>query len=72
MVPRRTRPHRLHRLDSRVMNVPVTVRSTTGTQPLTFTRISADRVQITNEFGATQIYKVQDILTALEDNGENQ
>jgi len=52
------------------MGVPVTVRSTTGTAPLTFTRISADRVQITNEFNATQIYKVQDILTALEDNGE--
>jgi len=52
------------------MNVPVTVRSTTGTAPLTFTRISADRVQITNEFNATQIYWVADILTALEDNGE--
>lgn len=57
------------------MNVPVTVRSTTGTAPLTFTRISADRVQITNEFNATQIYKVQDILEAIKDDnheGQNQ
>jgi hypothetical protein len=52
------------------MFVTVTVRSTTGTQPLHFTRISADRVQITDEHGATQIYLVQDILTALADNGE--
>ena len=55
------------------MNVPVTVRSTTGTAPLTFTRISADRVQITNEFGATQIYRVTDILEAIkDDNHEGQ
>ena len=52
--------------------VSVTVRSTTGTQPLTFTRISADRVQITNEFGATQIYRVTDILNALQDQGDNE
>lgn len=51
-----------------MINVTVTVRSTTGTQPLHFTRISADRVQITDEQGATQIYRVQDILTAIEDN----
>ena len=57
------------------MNVSVTVRSTTGTQPLTFTRISADRVQITNEFGATQIYRLTEILEALNDDnheGRNQ
>lgn len=53
------------------MNVPVTVRSTTGTQPLTFTRISPDKVQIRNEFGAAQDYYVQDILNAVEDKGEN-
>jgi len=52
-----------------VIPVTTTIWSTTHTAPLAFTRISADRVQITNEFGATQIYKVQDILTALEDNG---
>jgi len=53
--------------ERRVTEVSVTVRSTTGTQPLTFTRISADRVQITNELGATQIYRVTDILNALKD-----
>jgi hypothetical protein len=54
------------------MNVPVTVRSTTGTAPLTFTRISNDRVQITNEFGATQIYWVADILEAIKDDNQEQ
>ena len=51
------------------MFVTVTVRSTTGTQPLHFTRISADRVQITDEHGATQIYSVTEILEALKDEG---
>jgi hypothetical protein len=50
-----------------VTEVSVTVRSTTGTQPLTFTRISADRVQITDQFGATQIYYVAEILEAVKD-----
>ena len=49
----------------------VTVKSTTGTQPLTFTRISPALVQITDEHGATQIYRVADILTAVEDKGES-
>lgn len=49
------------------MNVPVTVWSTTHTAPITFTRISADRVQITDEHGATQIYLVADILEAVKD-----
>ena len=53
------------------MAVTVTVRSTTGTAPLHFTRISADRVQITDEQGATQIYLVTDILEALKDEGTN-
>jgi hypothetical protein len=53
------------------MEVTVTVRSTTGTAPLQFTRISADRVQITDEQGATQIYRVEDILNAVEDKGDN-
>jgi hypothetical protein len=73
MVPPGTRTQHIHRPDGRVTNVPVTVRSTTGTQPLTFTRISADRVQITDQFGATQIYWVADILNAVkDDNQENQ
>ena len=49
----------------------VTVYSTTGTQPLTFTRISPDKVQIRDQFGAAQDYYVQDILTAIQDQGEN-
>lgn len=49
----------------------VTVKSTTGTQPLTFTRINAALVQITDEQGATQIYRVADILNAVADQGEN-
>lgn len=49
----------------------VTVKSTTGTQPLTFTRINNTLVQITDEHGATQIYRVADILTAVEDKGDN-
>jgi hypothetical protein len=52
--------------------VTITVRSTTGTQPLTFTRISADRVQITDQFGATQIYYVADILEAIKDDNQEQ
>lgn len=52
-------------------DMSVTVKSTTGTQPLTFTRISPDKVQIRNEFGAAQDYYVQDILNAIADQGEN-
>lgn len=52
-------------------DMTVTVKSTTGTQPLTFTRISPALVQITDEHGATQIYRVADILTAVEDKGES-
>jgi hypothetical protein len=50
-----------------VTEVSVTVRSTTGTQPLTFTRINASLVQIEDEHGATQIYRVAEILNAVKD-----
>jgi len=46
--------------------VATTIRSTTGTAPLTFDRISPALVQITNEQGATQIYFVTDVRRALE------
>lgn len=47
------------------MGMTTTIYSTTHTAPLTFDRISPGLVQITDEQGATQIYKVQDLLTAL-------
>ena len=50
-----------------MINVTVTVKSTTGTQPLQFTRINASLVQIEDEHGATQIYRVADILNAIQD-----
>jgi hypothetical protein len=43
-----------------------TIRSTTGTAPLSFDRISPSLVQITDELGATQIYYVTDVRAALE------
>ena len=43
-----------------------TVRSTTGTAPITFTRISADQVLIAMEDGSQQVYRVADILAALD------
>jgi len=51
---------------SRVSHMATTIRSTTGTAPLTFDRISPSLVQITNEQGATQIYFVTDVRRALE------
>lgn len=51
------------------MDVTVTVRSTTGTAPLHITRISPSLVQITDEQGATQIYRVTEIQEALKDEG---
>ena len=56
-------------MQGRVTEMSVTVKSTTGTQPLTFTRISPDKVQIRNEFGAAQDYYVQDIINAIADQG---
>jgi hypothetical protein len=44
-----------------VIPVSTTIRSTTGTAPLTFDRISPELVQITDEQGATQIYYVADL-----------
>ena len=41
--------------------VSTTIRSTTGTAPLTFDRISPELVQITDEQGATQIYYHADL-----------
>jgi hypothetical protein len=43
-----------------------TVRSTTGTSPIIFDRISADQVLIILEDGSQQIYRVADILAALD------
>jgi hypothetical protein len=43
-----------------------TVRSTTGTAPITFTRISASQVLIALEDGSQQIFRLADLLTALE------
>ena len=80
MVPPLARPPVLHRLDSRVIPVAVTIWSTTHTQPITFDRISPDKFQITTEDGATQEYWAADIEKVCktesaqnhEDNGENQ
>lgn len=49
-----------------VIPVTVTIRSTTGTQPISFDRISPEKVQITTENGATQEYWVADLRAALE------
>jgi hypothetical protein len=38
-----------------------TIHSTTGTAPITFDRISPDKVQITTEDGATQEYWYADL-----------
>ncbi len=48
------------------MGMTTTIRSTTGTAPLTFDRIAPGLVQITDELGATQIYRVEDLRKALE------
>lgn len=47
----------------------ITVRSTTGTAPIVFDRISADQVLIILEDGSQQIYRVADILAALDQAG---
>jgi len=47
------------------MSPVFTIWSTTHTAPLTFDRISPTEVQITNEAGATQIYRVEDLRRAL-------
>lgn len=49
------------------MGMTTTIRSTTNTAPLTFDRISPDKVQVTDEQGATQIYLVADLRKALQD-----
>lgn len=43
------------------MEMSTTIYSTTGTAPLTFDRISPDKIQITNELGATQEYWAADL-----------
>lgn len=43
-----------------------TVRSTTGTAAITFDRISADQVLIIPEDGSQQVYRVAEILAALD------
>lgn len=48
------------------MGMAITIRSTTGTAPITFDRIAPGLVQITTENGATQIYRVEDVRKALE------
>jgi len=44
-----------------------TIRSTTGTAPITFDRISPDKVQITTEDGASQEYWLAEVRTAVND-----
>lgn len=44
-----------------------TIRSTTGTSPITFDRVSPSLVMITTEMGASQIYRVADVRAALEE-----
>ena len=44
-----------------------TIRSTTGTQPITFDRVSPDKVQITTEDGASQEYWLADLRKACQD-----
>jgi len=46
-----------------------TVRSTTGTAPIAFERISADLVLIILEDGSQQVYRIADILAALNQAG---
>jgi hypothetical protein len=48
-----------------VITVTATVRSTTGTAPITFDRISPELVMVTLEDGSTQVYRVEDIRKAL-------
>jgi len=48
-----------------VIPLTTTIRSTTGTQPITFDRVSPSLVMITTEMGASQIYRVADLLAAL-------
>jgi hypothetical protein len=43
-----------------------TVRSTTGTAPIVFDRISADKALIALEDGSPRVYRVADILAALD------
>ena len=43
-----------------------TVRSTTGTAPITFDRVSADLVLIVLEDGSQQVYRLADIVAALD------
>lgn len=49
------------------MEMSTTVRSTTGTAPITITRISPDKVFIQFENGAAQEYWVADLRKALEE-----
>lgn len=43
-----------------------TIWSTTHTAPIQFDRISPELVQITTESGATQLYRVEDLRRALD------
>lgn len=46
------------------MGMATTVRSTTGTAPITFDRISPTLIQITLEDGSTQIYYAAELEKA--------
>ncbi len=46
------------------MTMSTTVRSTTGTQPITFDRIAPDKIQITIWDGASQEYWAADLHEA--------
>ena len=52
---------------SRVIPVSTTIRSTTGTAPITFDRIGPDKIQITTEDGASQEYWIADLRRAVND-----
>lgn len=43
------------------MRVTTTIRSTTGTAPIRFDRISPEKIQITTEDGASQEYWAADL-----------
>lgn len=49
-----------------MITVTATVRSTTGTAPLTFDRISPELVMVTLEDESTQVYRVEDLRKALQ------
>lgn len=54
------------------MGMAITIRSTTGTQPLTFDRIAPDKIQVTVWDGSTQVYWAADIHKACKHESEQE